>query len=761
MHSVRKVLSGLLLLAAACSGSDSGTNPDPKPETKPTPAALIVVGGDGQTHTISTPVASPLAVKVTAADGRPVPNVPVSWSVAEGGGSLSAASTTTDAQGEARVQWTLGPRAGQNRVTATVPNLQPVSFAGRATAFYTVLVYMAADNNLSWAGVGDIDEMESVGSSDSVQVVVQAEFSPHETRMQGCTSGCFNRPNYNTFRYRVEKGDQVQGPDRAALDIGNRDMTSAQELADFVRWGKEAYPAQKYVLLLWNHGGGYSGLIEDQTSVGSAMMSLSTLRAGLQATQTKFEVVDFDMCLMAGAETLVTLEGLARYAVFSEENEPGTGNPYDRILARLRANPTQSGADVARGFADDFVDSYAGTRNSVTKSAVDLDRLPGFLAAWNGLAVELRDNLATHRGALSAVVPGTQGYSLPYLRDLGDFLGRLRTSTSSPVLQQKIDAVAQQVNGGLVLRNRFRSSGSYRSANVDRSTGLHVLLPSGGVADALPSSGPGSLASYKALYPGLGWTSFLDQWLSVTNQARYADQGSRQLQAALVWDTAAVSRKADLDFWVLEPNGKLFIPYLGVVTPNGTFSNDSYETGSYYEVYTSKRFVEVGTYYAFAELYEDPQNHRPVATLLYRNSPSAEWTDLYAGKTYPRLTKSVSWHNDPTPTFQEAADGAYTDLVYMASWEFKPTGAAAEGAAASRSLAQSGGAGMQVARGTPTSLLDRLTPAQVERINRLLRDPEVQVRRARARSQRAAPAAQPSLGEAGARLHRAGAGGTR
>jgi hypothetical protein len=733
MSKITRLLAGFVVLLAACGdGGGKGKPPPTVPpvEQPPVAAAISKSAGDGQEQTISTALPTPLRVKVTAADGRAVPNVAVTWAVTAGGGQLSAASSTTDSNGEASVTWTLGSASGAQTVSATAAGFQ-AGFTAKALAFYTVLVYMAADNNLSWDGVDDIDEMEKVGSSDSVNIVVQAEFSPEETRMEGCGPSCFNRPNYNTFRYRVTKpASGVQGPDGAATDIGNRNMATGAELADFIAWGKATYPAQKYVLVLWNHGGGYVGLIEDATSNGNGLMSLATLRTALQTANTRFAVVNFDMCLMGGAETMVTMEGFADYLAYSQEVEPGQGDPYDLIMGRLRSNPRMSGGELAAGIATDFVASYAGTRNSVTKSAVDMGQMPAFLAAWNSLADELRTNLDTHAPALNAVIPQTQAYAYAQLRDLGDFLTRMRAASSSQALHARIDAVRAQYPA-VVVANKFRTANASRAPNVNGSTGMHVLLPSrGGTAgDALPGSGPASLNSYKALYPNLGWTSFINQWLTgpTGNTRGTTDQGEGgQLQVALVWEEEAVTAGADVDFWVLEPNGNIYIPYLGVVTPNGTFGGDSQESGSYYEIYTSRRYVEPGTYHFFAELWADPNNFMPYTTVLYREATAQQWQDLY-GDDPMLLTKFVEWGDDPTPTLQEAVDGAYTDLQYAAYWEVDVAAAAHAGTSQNRTRPA-------MSRSAGRAMLSRLPAAQVNRVNQLLRDPQVRAQRAAARA---------------------------
>jgi hypothetical protein len=750
MRQIRRLSSVCVLLGflAGCIADSTGPGQEPgeKPSATPVPASVSKTAGDGQSARLGSALGTQLTVRVADASGKAVPGATVAWAVASGGGSVNASSSQTDGNGEARVTWTLGSVNGVQSVTASVGTLPSVTFEARATAFYTVLVYMAADNNLAVAGLKDIEEMEQVGSSDSVQVVVQAEFSPEYLGRAGCASpACYNRPNHNTFRFRVGKGSQKLGPDTPAEDVGNRNMTLGSELADFIQWGKKTYPAEKYVLVLWNHGGGYQGLLEDQTSAGNNLMSLTTLRQGLEGAATKFAIIDFDMCLMGGAETLQSIRGFADFVVFSEELEPGDGNPFDRILAALRAAPGTGSREAAQMMADAFVASYRDSRSSVTKSAVDLGRLTSFQTAWDDLAKELQGNLAAYTPALQQAIPRTQAYDFPYLRDLGDFLTRLKAVSPSASLTGKIDALQSQLSGGMVVRNAFYTSKSYGASNVDRSTGMHVLLPSGAKEDALPSTGPGSLAAYKALDPNSAWGAFLEQWLANSTRANFFDQGEQQMQAALVWDSAAVSRKADVDLWVLEPNGNLYIPYLGVVTPNGTFSGDSYDSKTYYEAYVTKRHIERGLYYFFAELYQDPQNFGPAYTFLYRFGSKAQWVDLYKAP-YPRLTLVKSWSDDPTPTLQEAIDGAYTDLKLVAYWDLRTATSASAGASFGLRASEERSRPALQAAARVSAPSPRITAAQQARVQSLLRDPAVRALRENRRAPVAGTAYRPSEG---------------
>jgi len=110
---------------------------------------------------------------------------------------------------------------------------------------WTVMVYMAADNSLAAQGVFDMDEMEAAGVTTSVTTVVQAEFSPDViAQYNGCDAACFNRPNFNTFRYEITgQGNDVNGPNGPATDIGNVDMTNPTTLKNFIDYAKATYPA--------------------------------------------------------------------------------------------------------------------------------------------------------------------------------------------------------------------------------------------------------------------------------------------------------------------------------------------------------------------------------------------------------------------------------------------------------------------------------------------------------------------------------------
>ena len=102
---------------------------------------------------------------------------------------------------------------------------------------WTFLIFLNADNNLDQFGVGDVEEMTQVGSTDQFNMVVQLD------RAQG-------QPCNRLF---INKGDY-----ELVESMGECDMGSADVLTDFVDWGAQNYPAKKYAVVIWNHGSGWN-----------------------------------------------------------------------------------------------------------------------------------------------------------------------------------------------------------------------------------------------------------------------------------------------------------------------------------------------------------------------------------------------------------------------------------------------------------------------------------------------------------------------
>jgi len=73
-------------------------------------------------------------VRVVDRFGNPVPGIPVAWQVIAGEGRVGSAITSTDGEGMATVEWTLGNRMGVHKLTASVEQSStgsPATFTAR------------------------------------------------------------------------------------------------------------------------------------------------------------------------------------------------------------------------------------------------------------------------------------------------------------------------------------------------------------------------------------------------------------------------------------------------------------------------------------------------------------------------------------------------------------------------------------------------------------------------------------------------------
>jgi hypothetical protein len=112
-----------VLAAGVAGGCNSDSTSDPQ-----TPRSLAIASGDSQSVEAGSPVANPLTVRVLGDGSRPVSGTSVFWAVASGGGKVTDTASTTDANGEAKMNYTTGTTAGTAKVTATVGGLVPVTF---------------------------------------------------------------------------------------------------------------------------------------------------------------------------------------------------------------------------------------------------------------------------------------------------------------------------------------------------------------------------------------------------------------------------------------------------------------------------------------------------------------------------------------------------------------------------------------------------------------------------------------------------------
>jgi hypothetical protein len=397
-----------------------------------------------------------------------------------------------------------------------------------ADAAWTLLVYMAADDNLERAAILDVQEMASVAGAEHVNVIVQIDRGPATQKDRGFVRApLLNLPDFHSAkRLRVEEMNVIE-----LADLGETSTGAGETLAEFVAWGLETYPAQKIALVLWDHGGATAGFGWDWTNDHDGL-TIPEIRSGVAkglaaSGRKKLDVLGFDACLMGTLEVAYELRDLADVLVASEELEPAHGWFYGAIVESLAASP--SPADLGRGVVASYerVCNEKKTANLCTLSAIDLTKIDAVAAAVDTLGAEAIGAMAGDDGwrtmararAESEQYGVAPGRLSPFsLVDVGDFAAK------APVSRAAANAVAEALGAATLA--------SYHGPSMPGARGLSIVFPYAG-ATSRPSDAELAYAGREE------WQGFLRDYL----ERQATDTGppilSPAIARAVVGDTRA------------------------------------------------------------------------------------------------------------------------------------------------------------------------------------------------------------------------------
>lgn len=92
-----------------------------------TASRLTIVQGHLQQAAAGAALPLPVVLRVIGTDGAPMPKVPISFNVLAGGGAVDPATAISDANGEVKAKWTLGPASQVQTLVGSAPGVDPVS----------------------------------------------------------------------------------------------------------------------------------------------------------------------------------------------------------------------------------------------------------------------------------------------------------------------------------------------------------------------------------------------------------------------------------------------------------------------------------------------------------------------------------------------------------------------------------------------------------------------------------------------------------
>jgi hypothetical protein len=331
-------------------------------------------------------------------------------------------------------------------------------------AKWTIMVYMDGDNDLDDCAWDDLMELESVSSTDEIKIVTQLD------AYYSCSG---------TFRYYITGSAPGASyplyPNDIVQTLPEQNMADPATLTSFVNWAATNYPAEKYLLVLWNHGAGWrdrniltKGVIWDDTS--GDFMTMAELVQGLNGTNEGIDIIGFDACLMQMAEVAYEIYGITNapnYMVTSQATEWWDGWPYDDILAHLLANPGMTEGVLCETIVDDFINycGIEGTLSTLDFSAGTYDTYQ----ALNSFAIALMASSYQNEIATARSLAQSYSYSSGYrIKDLYNFAERIKNSV--PDCQSEAQTVMNQVNNFVLFESHIGSG-------VTNSHGLSVYLP--------------------------------------------------------------------------------------------------------------------------------------------------------------------------------------------------------------------------------------------------------------------------------------------
>lgn len=341
----------------------------------------------------------------------------------------------------------------------------------KATAEWTVMVFINGKNNLERFALSDLNEMEMVGSTDKVNIVVEVGRMPGYDSSDGDWRG--------VRRYLVKKDTnmyKVTSP--VVQDLGMIDMGNPNAAIDFGKWAKKNYPAKKYMFIFWNHGSGWlksMGAGDTSRGISYDEVSGNHITTPQMAQILKgiggVNVVGSDACLMQMVEVDYEIKDNVNYIVASEETEPGDGYTYNTFLAPLIAKPTMQGAELAKLAVNAYSDHYEAQHAEYTQSYVRSSSLNQLLKLTNefAYAVTQAKDVAAAKYARDNAVK----YAYRENKDLYSFVSLLVSKSKNANVKAKGQALMNHIKKNVVGHNRTSSYDVFNESN-----GIAIYLPS-------------------------------------------------------------------------------------------------------------------------------------------------------------------------------------------------------------------------------------------------------------------------------------------
>lgn len=493
----------------------------------------------------------------TITHGRTVVPIGEAGSVVKGWSIVSVALALTAVSCAGGTQEVTNTSLSGSESTVAASDRAAEAGDGEVRPGWTVLVYSMADTDLEPFLLDDITEMGEVGSGDNFDIVALVDRA----------SGYSDDPVLGLDDWEGAKLLHVVGDQADVLDdLGDVNTGDPAVLADFIADGIARFPAEKYALVLSDHGAAWPGVGGDESS-DHDVLSLAEISAAIaegldRAGVDRLELLGFDACLMATYEVASTVAPLARRLLSSQELEPGHGWDY-RALQMLRDDPETDVDMLGRALVDGFRGQALneGTEAEITLSLVDLEAMPALDAALAAFT----ESLTSRAGALGPIIGRTRATTLGFGRQPDPTQDTHMVDLGMLVAEIGNDALDVSSEADEVLRT-LNQIVTYSVAGVASkgATGLSIYFP--------PQQQWFS-QDYTDVVAATGWMSFLEAYyaggeaIPVDGQAAFLSDEAEVffdedgLNIIGMFDAAVASNvvEATIQYGIVDDDGSVVI----------------------------------------------------------------------------------------------------------------------------------------------------------------------------------------------------------
>lgn len=366
--------------------------------------------------------------------------------------------------------------SGQNhKADNTNVDIEPVAIGSDAQSA-TIMVYMNGSDLETKAGeaTADLSEMIGSGIGKNVNVIVQTMGTRkwHDYGISSKTSQI----------YKVNRGELELIKD----DLGQLDCTKSSTLSDFIGFSKNNYPADRYMLIFWDHGGGpVYGFGYDEWQPDTASLTLDEIQEALRNnSDIRFDIIGMDCCIMANLETCYVLAPFCKYAVLSEDFESGLGWSYSNWMKLFEENPGISTPLLGKKIIDGMIDANEDddeAGGSSTMILVNERAVPDLVKKWTEYAYKNEDSLMGKNYSKLHMARG-RGFMEFFLDEWDDDESYVTMDDYYVSdMMSIIESVGQEDESTSNLRSSLKACVAYFGHTSDKNelTGLAVSLPYG------------------------------------------------------------------------------------------------------------------------------------------------------------------------------------------------------------------------------------------------------------------------------------------